>query len=251
LGLKQSCHQWIIALPLFLFLLIAPFPGHTASDVISIGNFSTMREGTPLPAGWKPLTFPKIPRQTQYTLVKERETIAIRAESQNAASGLTYPVQVNLTEYPIIEWRWKVQNLIQKGDVHRKEGDDYPARIYITFAYDPDRVGFLKKATYRAARLLFGEIPIAAINYIWDGKAATGTIVPNAYTDFVRMIVVESGPQKVGQWVSESRNLYHDYKTAFGEDPPFVNGVAVMTDTDNTGEEAIAYYGEIVFKRGP
>ncbi len=235
---------------LSLFLLIVPFAGHAAPDVIPIGAFSTVTGETELPAGWRPLTFPKIPRLTQYTVVKEGKTPVIRAESRKSASGLIYPIEINLTEYPVIEWRWKVQNLIQKGDVYRKAGDDYAARIYITFAYDKNRGSFIKKAKYRAARLLFGEIPIAAINYVWDGKAATGTIVANAYTDFVRMIVVESGPEKVGQWVSEAHNLYKDYKAAFGEEPPLVNGVAMMTDTDNTGEEVIAYYGEIRFRRG-
>jgi hypothetical protein len=63
------------------------------------------------------------------------------------------------------------------------------------------------------------------------------------------MIVVESGLDRVGQWIEEQRNVYEDYKQAFGEEPPLVNGVAIMTDTDNTGEEATAFYGDIGFKR--
>lgn len=63
------------------------------------------------------------------------------------------------------------------------------------------------------------------------------------------MIVVESGAAKVGEWVEESRNVYQDYKRAFGEDPPAINGIAIMTDTDNTKERAVAYYGDIRFLR--
>ena len=63
------------------------------------------------------------------------------------------------------------------------------------------------------------------------------------------MIVVETGATKAGVWVEESRNVYHDYKQAFGEDPPMINGIAIMTDTDNTKERAIAYYGDIRFVR--
>jgi hypothetical protein len=63
------------------------------------------------------------------------------------------------------------------------------------------------------------------------------------------MIVVESGGAKVGGWVEESRNVFEDYRQAFGEEPPLINGVAIMTDTDNTKERAVAYYGDIRFVR--
>ena len=63
------------------------------------------------------------------------------------------------------------------------------------------------------------------------------------------MIVVESGPERLNQWVSEERNVYEDYKKAFGEEPSLISGVAIMTDTDNTGESATAYYGDIMFMK--
>jgi hypothetical protein len=76
-----------------------------------------------------------------------------------------------------------------------------------------------------------------------------GTAVPNPYTDQVHMIVVESGPAKLNTWITEERNVYEDYKHVFGEEPPMISGVAIMTDTDNTGESAEAYYGDIVLKK--
>jgi hypothetical protein len=91
--------------------------------------------------------------------------------------------------------------------------------------------------------------PLDAINYIWESKAPVGTMVPNPYTDRVMMFVVESGSAKLNLWVNEERNVYEDYKKAFGEEPPMISGVAIMTDTDNTGESATAYYGDILFKK--
>jgi len=91
--------------------------------------------------------------------------------------------------------------------------------------------------------------PLGAINYIWESKAPMGTMVPNPYADRVMMFVVESGSDKLNQWVNEERNVYEDYKKAFGEEPPMISGVAIMADTDNTGESAIAYYGDILFKK--
>ncbi|MDZ7682540.1 MAG: DUF3047 domain-containing protein [Fodinibius sp.] len=78
-----------------------------------------------------------------------------------------------------------------------------------------------------------------------------GTIVPNPFTDWVYMIAVQSGRSKSGRWIVESRNIMEDYRQAFGESPPDITGVAIMTDTDNTGGSATAYYGDIIFRRQP
>jgi Protein of unknown function (DUF3047) len=173
----------------------------------------------------------------------------VKAVSEASASGLTKPVVIDPKEFPIVRWRWKIDNVLKGSDVTLKEGDDFPARLYITFAYDPDKVSFGKKLKFKAGQALFGDIPIAALNYIWETKTPVGTIVENAYTDFAKMVIVESGTQKVGMWIDEERNIYEDYKQAFGEEPPMINGVAIMSDTDNTKEQATAYYGDIVFQK--
>ena len=215
--------------------------------VIEVGKFSASEPGTGLPEGWKPLTFKKISKLTTYELVKNGEHVVVKATSDASASGLTKEVKIDPREFPVVRWRWKVDNLLKASDATRKDGDDYPARLYITFEYNPERVSVGKKLKYKAGRILFGDIPIGAINYVWERKAPVGAIIDNAYTDFVKMVVVESGPQKIGVWTDESRNIYEDYKKAFGEEPPLINGVAIMSDTDNTKERVIAYYGDIVF----
>ncbi|MFO0706586.1 MAG: DUF3047 domain-containing protein [Nitrospira sp.] len=233
-----------------VFLMLAVSWGWAGDGaVLDVGKFSTESVDRVLPDGWTPLTFKKIPRFTRYELILEDQMVVVKATSDASASGLTKNVQIDPKVFPVVRWRWKVEQLLQRSNVTRKDGDDYPARLYITFAYDPEKVGLGRVLKYKAGRLLFGDIPIAALNYIWETRAPVGTIIENAYTDFARMIVVESGPQKVGQWVEEERNLYEDYKQAFGEEPPMINGVAIMTDTDNTGERAVAYYGDIRFER--
>jgi len=214
---------------------------------LEVAKFSTGTVGQALPEGWKPLTFKKVPKQTRYEVIKDGESVVVKAVSEAAASGLTKEVRIDPREYRVVRWRWKVENLLQRSDVNRKDGDDYPARLYITFEYDPDKVSFGKKLKFKAGRAIFGDIPIGALNYIWETKTPIGTIVENAYTDFAQMIVVESGSKKVGIWVDEERNVYEDYKKAFGQEPPMINGVAIMSDTDNTKERATAYYGDIVF----
>ena len=215
--------------------------------MIEVGKFSANEPGAGLPDGWNPLTFKKIPKQTTYELVKDGERVVVKATSDASASGLTKEVRIDPKEFPIVRWQWKIDNLLKNSDATRKDGDDYPARLYITFEYDPDKVSFGKKLKYKAGQVLFGDIPIGAISYVWERKAPVGAIIDNAYTDFVKMVVVESGPQKVGLWIDESRNIYEDYLKAFGEEPPSINGVAIMSDTDNTKERVTAYYGDIVF----
>ena len=243
----RAAHRtWLLGLG----LLIAPTCLWAQNPpLLEVAKFSAGQAGPSLPEGWKPLTFKKVPKQTAYEMVKDGDVVVVRAVSQASASGLTREVKVDPKEYPIIQWRWKVENLLKHSDVARKDGDDYPARLYITFEYDPDKVSFGRKLKFKAGQAIFGDIPIGALNYIWETNAPVGAILDNAYTDFAKMVVVESGPQKVGQWVDEARNIYEDYKKAFGEDPPMINGVAIMSDTDNTKETAIAYYGDIQFVR--
>ncbi len=240
---------WRIGLSLGLVLLAGTLLAESP-DTIQVGTFSRAQAGGPYPDSWKPLTFHKIDEHTEYSLVEDDGTVVVKAVSRGSSSGLTREVTIDPTLYPIVEWRWKIENVLQKGDVTTKAGDDYPARLYITFAYDESKIDLLDQAQYELAKLLHGKYPpTGAITYIWESRSPIGTIVPNPYTDRARMIVIESGADKIGQWVAESRNLYEDYQKAFGDDPPPVSGVAVMTDTDNTGESAVAYYGDIVFRK--
>ena len=121
--------------------------------------------------------------------------------------------------------------ILEKGDARKKEGDDYAARIYVVFPH-----WFFPKTR--------------SINYIWANKLPQGEIVPNPFTSNAMMVAVESGEEKVGEWVTETRNVRADYRAIFGEEPPRAGAVAIMTDTDNTGGSAVAWYDDIKFKGG-
>jgi Protein of unknown function (DUF3047) len=246
---KLQCAVFVAGTVAALCVLVAGIVVAEVPALLEVGKFSSAPVGQALPDGWRPLTFKKVPKQTAYELIKDGEAVVVKAVSDASASGLTKAINIDPKEYPIVRWRWKVENVLKHSDVTRKDGDDYPARLYITFAYDPDKVSLGKKLRFKAGQAIFGDIPIGALNYIWDTNTPIGTIVENSYTNFAQMVVVESGTQKVGRWVREERNIYEDYKQAFGEEPPLMNGVAIMTDTDNTKEQATAYYGDIQFAR--
>lgn len=206
---------------------------------------------TGLPRDWKPLTFSKILRHTTYRVEGEAGKFWVKAESDASASALVREVQIDPKVYPILRWSWKVENIVRKGDESKKDGDDYAARVYVNFRYDPEKASIWEKTQYGLLRSIYGSYPPkGALNYVWANKLPRGRAVDNVYTSKAKMFAVESGPEKVGQWVNEERNIYQDYKSAFGEEPPPVIGVAIMTDTDNTQEKAVAYYRDLSFCRG-
>ena len=241
---------WIrVATAIFVICIFAGLwtPAAAFREIV---RFSTATAGGDFPAGWEPLTFKNIPRHTQYTLVRDRNTVVVKAVSKSSASGLIYRIKIDPRVYPIVSWRWKVTNTFLKGDVTKKKGDDYPARVYIAFEYDPKKLSFFERTQFKAARLLYGEYPpTGAITYIWSSNAPRGTIVSNPYTKRSKMIAVRSGKTLLNTWMQEERNVYEDYKTAFSQEPPMIGAVMIMTDSDNTGESAISYFGDIKFKQ--
>ncbi len=239
--------------PILFLLAILFLPGTLpqagAKEVWVVGDFSNTPAENRLPEGWEPLTFKKIERHTQYSLFPDEGRRVIRAVSRASASGLIRRITFDPHSFPILQWRWKITSVFKGGDVRRKEGDDYPARVYINFAYDLQKAGFFESAKYETARLIYGEYPPAgAINYIWASKAPVGTLVDNPYTDRAKMVVVESGDAKLNTWIEVQRNIVEDYRRAFGGDPPMISGIALMTDTDNTGDSTVSFFGDIVLK---
>lgn len=217
-----------------------------AAGAFEIGAFSRADIKAALPAGWEPLNLGGAGRDTTYTLVEEEGTIVVRAVSENAASALIYPLHIDLRRYPVLQWRWKVENVLEKGNALHRDGDDYPARLYITFDADAADLSWFERLKFESYHLLHGIYPpLAALNYLWANKLPVGSLLPNSYSPRVKMFVVNSGAAELGVWVTQERNIYEDYLRAFGEVPPAVTGIAIMTDTDNTGERATAYYGDI------
>jgi hypothetical protein len=219
-----------------------------APDRVEVGRFVAPAEPDAPPPGWEPLTFKRIPRPTRYRVVRDGEDWVLQAESEAAASALYRPLEIDLEFHPRLTWRWKVGNVLVKADARTRQGDDYAARVYVAFRYDPRQATAWERAQFGTYRLLYGRYPPrAALNYVWDNQLPPGTTLANAYTDRARMIVLRSGPAEIGRWLTETRNVLDDYRRLFGSDPPPVAGVAVMTDTDDTGERAIAWYDALAF----
>lgn len=214
---------------------------------------STLRpisQMTDLNDGWEPLEFPNIERHTRYRLVKDNGTQVVEASTRNSASGLIARLDLEPGDSLILQWRWKVSNTFEKGNAREESGDDYPARIYVAFEFEADKAGWFERAKRKTVEAVFGEeLPGNAINYIWANRLPVGESVANPYAEETRMIAVTSGDSQAGEWVTVERDIVADYRAAFGEEPPRILGVAIMSDSDNTGESATAWYGDLQLRR--
>ena len=191
---------------------------------------------------WKPLYFPKIENHTSYMIESNGSESYLKAESNASASAVLYKKEFNIYQYSRLRWRWKVENVYKNGDAKTKSGDDYSLRIYIVFKYDPEKAGFLEKLKYNAAKLIYGEYPPhSSLNYIWANREHGETIITNAYTEKSKMVLLQKGDANVGKWLIHDVNVLEDYEDAFGEKPPPIASIAIMNDSDNTGEKSISY----------
>ena len=211
--------MWSNKVGIALILLVAT--GH----IVSAAEFQVGRFSSGDLSGWKPQTF-KGKGETAYSLVKENGRTVLKAHSRHAASGLVRKLDLEPKEFPLLRWSWKVEHTLKGEDVTKKSGDDYAARVYVVFP-----------------RVLFWQT--RAINYIWSAGMPKGSSAPSPYTANAVVVAVESGNEKTGQWAAEERNIYEDYRKYFSEEPPKLGAVAVMTDTDDTGDEVTAWYGDI------
>lgn len=210
---------WLLA----LLMAAAGAAGPALAAEIKVGDFSAGDL-----AGWEEKVFQG---RTQYALVQDQGRRVLRAEAVASASALVKTLRLNPRQYRLLRWSWKIEGTLAQGDERTKAGDDYAARVYVVFPSP-----------------FFWRV--RAINYIWANRLPRGEHLPNAFSANAMMLAVRSGPEQAGQWLSEERDVVEDYRRLFGGQPPEMGAVAVMTDSDNTGGRAVAYYGDISLATG-
>lgn len=194
---------------------------------------------------WVPLNFEKIKKHSTY---KVKDSVLI-AKSDASASGIIFKKTYDIYKYPILSFKWKINNIYKKGDATTKDGDDYPIRIYIMFQYNPDKASFFDSVKYGLAKSIYGKYPPhSALNYIWANKKQKERIITSAYTDKAKMIVTDFSDKYLNVWREHSVNVLKDYKEAFGQNPPAKVSLAIMTDSDNTKESSLSYIDFIEVK---
>ena len=208
--------------------------------------FSTARPGASLPRGWEPVRLTERKKLTDYALIDVDGIVVLHASAVGAASGLAQFTKFDIRNAPVVDWRWKVSALIEGADNRVAAKEDSPARLLFAFDGDKSRLPLVERAIFYVTEKLSGrQLPYALLQYVWAATIPVGTVIEHPYTRRVRMLVVASGPGGVGKWQSLSRNVFDDFRRAFGEEPGALTGVGVLTDTDNTGGSVEAWYGDI------
>lgn len=219
-----------------------------AADGAAVTPFSTAAPGD-APAAWKFVSLPhKTP--TKFSVVDLAGTKVLKVEADDSYGNLVHAVQAQPTAQAALAWRWRVDKLIESADLTTHAGDDSPAKICVFFAFDAGKLSLGERTKLSLAHSTTGQdVPTETLCYVWDNKLAVDTALPNAFTKRIRVIVLESGSAKLGQWIGEKRDIAADYQRLFGDESegriPAITGVAVAADADNTHGHALAYFGDV------
>lgn len=192
------------------------------SNRINIGEFSSGSL-----KGWESKSFSGT---TQYTIAAEGGRKVLKASTNAAASGLGRKMRIDLNKTPFLNWSWKVDKPLPPLKEATKAGDDYAARVYVII----DGGVFIWKTR--------------ALNYVWSSTPSKGNKWNNAFAPKnARMLSVRDSRDGPGHWFSEKQNIAADFKNLYGFQPRFIDGVAIMTDADNSRGSTAATYGDIFF----
>lgn len=203
-----------LSLAAVIFLNV-PVAGANGEELV-VGNFS---DGDM--TGWKTLNYE---RETDYQLNVEGGTRVLTATSNGSASQMYFQIDLDLRDFPFIEWRWRVDDLLDINDETTRDGDDFPVRIYV-------------------GSMLGGEFH--SLCYVWSGTGEVGESWPNPFRDSVTMIAVDAGDQYLGEWRTHRRDIASDFLVHAGLEIDGIIGIGLMTDSDNSGQSANGSYGDI------
>ncbi|MEH6445682.1 MAG: DUF3047 domain-containing protein [Oceanospirillaceae bacterium] len=165
----------------------------------------------------------------QYKFSLEKDMPMVKISSNQTSSGLFLEKKINLNKSPILNWSWKVSNVLQSLKEKTKQGDDFAARVYVLTSTGP--FPWQKKT----------------LSYVWSNYQKIGSSWPNPYTGKVIMIALDSGKQRIGEWRTHQRNVQQDLEAAFGEKYDKIDVIAIMTDTDNSKQKAVGWYKNMYF----
>jgi DUF3047 family protein len=222
---RRVCRLLVVMLLVVVPMTIAA----TEPTMVLVEDWSRQAVGAiGVPDGWQRHDWgsPKY----DFTVVADGPRWALHMRSENDNSTISKEVRLAVRQVPILVWRWKIVTLPTKADSRHRQTDDQAAQVYVTFPRFPERI---------RSRL---------IGYVWDTTAPAGTIVQSPSAGAVTYVVVRSGRADAGRWLTETRNVYEDYKQIYGEEPPDeIRMVSLAIDSNDTHSTAESFIGEIFF----
>lgn len=210
----------------FLILFLAETSIAQPSDSLIVVQFSPSKDkNRKIPDDW----YATRDDLSMFSFGKENDNTFIRITSKGDCTSIGKQFSCSIEKYPFLSWRWRVHKLPDGATELDRKKNDSGAAIYVVF------------------KGLFKLNPI--IKYVWSSSLPIGTITPSPYNKNTQIIVLQSGPQKLDTWVDETVNVNDDFKKIFGKNPPEIEGVGILTDSDNTNSSAEADYEKITLRK--
>jgi hypothetical protein len=212
-----------ILIPVVLVLGILYESSGGASETVQVRrveDFSSFKDGS-FPEGWKSRGGDG---GTVYRVRRNREAF-LEANAVSSAVAIAKKFTYDLSQYPYLRWQWRVLELPRGGDERFKDTGDSAAAVYVIFE------GFLRPKN---------------IKYVWSASLPLGTTTESPYNSKTKIVVLRNQHSQLGEWVTETVNVYADYKRLFDEEPEQVQAIGLMSDSDNTSSKAVAHYKGIV-----
>ena len=210
-----------ILLAVFLFAFLSPA---WASEQVIVADFSGDLGNGGNPSGWQ--LHEKIGK-ADYKVVRDGGIPALRLRSEETSFALQKALDVNPQFFPVLSWKWKVTKLPEGGDFRKSNSDDQAAQIFLAFS---------NRKT---------------IAYIWDTTAPEGWVHNASGIPFVsiKAMVVRSGSNDAGRWITETRNVWEDYRILFGDEPPVLAGIRIQINSQHTATSGESFFADLVFQR--
>jgi len=237
---------WIIVLGILLVFL-SPSQGEAKTKFL---GFKKEKKSSTVPKGWEVIPYFRAVKN-KLSLSKEGKRTILRVKSIGSASAVLKRLEVDLKEFPVLVWRWKINRVIGMAIETRKDMNDSAARIRVIFGKAtpkplkgrPEILKFFKSFGFQTG----GKEPRGfKIDYIWGNNVPKGDVIDYPGSKNHKMVVVESGNERANRWVWEKRNLIEDFQEFFRRAPLTLIGIVVLTDTDQTNEGVIAHYSSII-----
>jgi len=218
-------------------------------EVVEAGRFSRLPVGAGLEP-WEPWLVRRGNIPTVYRVAEVEGARALEADAREGGSGLSRKIRIDPQRHAVLEWRWRVP-ADPETRFEISSASSPLARLSLAFHGDADKLDLDDRTKLRLAMILTANgLPYASLVYVWMREVPAETVIRSPYTDRVRMIVVESGVQRAGQWIEVRRNVLEDYRRAYGEDPDDIVSIGLMTDPGDDWSRRRTFYGDIIFRSG-
>ncbi|MBN2254456.1 MAG: DUF3047 domain-containing protein [Deltaproteobacteria bacterium] len=205
-------------------------------DMIAVTGFMSEKLEGGAPSGWDL----KTSKGTPDLAVEKTECCGyvLHLKSDSSSSyGIAKDLNLSKGEYPFLNWKWRVDTLPVGGDVRKADKDDQAIQIYVAF----------KETGWPA------KVNTPLVGYVWDNECPKGTTVtsPQPLAGKVRYIVIRDKTDKLGEWYTEKRNVFEDYKALFpdidGGAPRDIKAVSVYINSQHTKSRAESWLADVYF----